>query len=71
MHNARIETSDRLQRVYRALQRGPKTTRDLIHETGCCAINSIVSELRACGIPVGKPERIRQGVYLYRLEKLF
>ncbi len=37
MHNAKLETSDRLQRVYQALQQGPKTTRDLIQETGCCA----------------------------------
>ena len=71
MHNARIETSDRLQRVYYALQQGPKTTRELIMETGCCAINSIVAELRACGIKIGKPERVRKGVYKYSLERLF
>jgi hypothetical protein len=53
MHAARIEQSDRLQRVARYLADGiPRSTLEIIHGTGCCAINSIVAELRENGIPV-------------------
>ena len=70
MNNATMN-SDRLQRVYRALLTGPKTTRELIEMTGSCSISSIISELRACGIGVAKAEKVRQGVYRYHLKQLF
>lgn|GEM_PF-2532327 len=50
MHNASLKNSIRLQKVYNSLLSGPKTTRELINLTGCCAINSIMSELKADGI---------------------
>jgi hypothetical protein len=68
MHFAKIDKSDRLQRVYRSLRESPKTTRGLIRATGCCAINSIVSELRSNGIGI-KCENIKRGVFRYSLER--
>ncbi len=50
MNAARIEKSDRLRRVLRALKsRKQLSTRDIIEKTGCCAINSAVAELRQNG----------------------
>lgn len=72
MHNATMR-SPRLQAMYRALQAGPKSTRELIAETGYCAINSISAELKACGIPitchyVGRSSN-NNPIYMYRLER--
>ena len=55
IHAANPETSRRLKRVLNWLKdKGTlgATTRELIDGTGFCAINSIVSELRASGISV-------------------
>lgn len=53
MHFANLESSDRLQRVLEVLKRGGKfSTMDLIRGSGYCAINSIISEIRANGISV-------------------
>lgn len=55
MHAATISNSGRLQAVLAYLRaKGDEgaTTRQLIAATGCCAINSIVAELRAGGIAV-------------------
>ena len=66
MHFARFRTSKRLQRVMRVLADGQEhSTRDLIREADVCAVNSIVAELRANGIPVAS--RCKSGVWLYRL----
>lgn len=74
MHAARIETSERLQAVLGLLSRGGRySTRDIIDETGYCAVNSIVSELRANGYAIdctpetGIVKGRRQSVYYYRL----
>ncbi len=71
MHAARLDDSPRLQEVLAALQDGEeKSTLDLIHETGRCAINSIVSELRANGLRIDcRQTKARSGgrVWLYRL----
>ena len=67
MHAATLE-SGRLQKVYFALLSGPKTTWELIQITGCCAISSIISELRSNGIDI-ICTCIRKGVYQYSLAK--
>jgi len=70
VHNAKLENSNRLQRVYSLLQSGPKTTMQIIQEAGVCAVNSIISELRVNGITI-HCECIRKGVYKYSLGRLF
>jgi hypothetical protein len=53
MHAASLERSPRLQSVLLVLQDGKAhSTREIIDRTGSCAINSIVSELRANGIAI-------------------
>lgn len=53
MHAAKLSKSDRLKRVRTVLMDGMKhTTRDLIRKSHCCAINSIVSELRQNGMVI-------------------
>lgn len=53
MHAARIEKSDRLQRVLALLADGrPRTTLEIVAGAGVCAVNSCVAELRANGVPV-------------------
>lgn len=50
MHNARIERSKRLQRVDNLLADGQEySTMDIVKKASVCAVNSIVSELRANG----------------------
>ena len=50
MHNARIERSKRLQRVDNLLADGKEySTMDIVKKASVCAVNSIVSELRANG----------------------
>lgn len=70
MHSARIENSDRLQRVYNRLLQGPATTLDIIRDTSVCAVSSIISELRANKIDINC-ECVRRGVYRYNLARLF
>lgn len=67
MHAAKLEKSNRLQRVLAVLGNGrPKTTREIVREADVCAVNSIISELRHNGIPIFcKP--IRKGVFEYYL----
>jgi hypothetical protein len=53
MHYAKLKDSKRLQRVLSLLQDGAKhSTRDIVLRAGVCAVNSVVSELRANGITV-------------------
>lgn len=70
MHSATIDTSDRLMRVYNCLQSGPKTTMEIIREAEVCAVNSIVSELRANGIKI-TCQCLSKGIFQYSLETLF
>ena len=71
MHAARIDHSPRLQAVLAALKAGgERSTLDLIHETGCCAVNSIVSELRANGHEIHCRQTRGPGggrIWLYKL----
>ena len=67
MHNAQLKSSGRLQRVLAVLSCGePKTTRQIIREAHVCAVNSIVSELRANGIDI-ECKAVRKGRFVYRV----
>ena len=48
MHHAKLNKSDRLQRVLKLLEKSikPQSTRQIIKKANVCAVNSIVSELR-------------------------
>jgi len=68
MHNARIETSDRLQRVLEYLRDGkPKTTREIIVGANVCAVNSCISELRANGYGI-TCKAMGKGLFQYQFE---
>ena len=70
MHAAKYDKSERLQRVHRLLMTGPKTTREIVRIADVCAVNSIIAELRAGGIPVTcQPVPGKKGVFLYSLEE--
>ena len=67
MHYAKLDKSDRLQRVYNLLrQEGPQTTMQIIQKANVAAVSSIISEIRAQGIII-ECEPIRRGVYKYTL----
>jgi hypothetical protein len=67
MHAARIEASERLQRVLAVLSDGREhTTYEIVHAAQVCAVNSIVAELRANGYRVGCQRRGDR--WFYRLE---
>ena len=69
MHAARVERSERLQRVLLLLADGkPRTTWEIISEARVCAVNSIISELRANGFEIEcRPKKGGKGIYEYRL----
>lgn len=52
MHAANVARSKRLQTFIKCLESGPKTTREIIRETGLCAINSIAAECKANGVNI-------------------
>lgn len=54
MNQASIKTSPRLRRALAVLREFPGgvTTRQLIQRANVCAVNSIISELRANGVKV-------------------
>lgn len=59
LHAARLEKSDRLQRVRNVLLDGMRhTTRDLIRKARVCAVNSIIAELRENGMQI-ECQRVR------------
>lgn len=67
MHSARLAHSDRLQRVLAVLRSGqPMTTRQIVQEASVCAVNSIISELRANGILISC-RHVKRGVFEYTL----
>ena len=71
MHYARVEKSNRLQRVLAALSCGRAlTTRTIVRRARVCAVNSIVSELRANGYVI-ECRCIRKGVFTYQLKQNF
>lgn len=50
MHAARLDSSERLQRVDALLADGnPRSTREIIDEADVCAVNAIIAELRDNG----------------------
>lgn len=67
MHAADVTTSKRLQRVRDYLMDGKlHSTLEIIQKAKCCAVNSIISELRRNGIKI-KCDRIHDRWY-YRIE---
>lgn len=53
MHSATLNGSRRLQRVRKLLADGkPHSTMEIIQRANVCAVNSIVSELRANGMAI-------------------
>ena len=54
LHAAKLEKSDRLQRVHKYLKDcvDEKSTMDIIKAVNVCAVNSIISELRDNGIAI-------------------
>ena len=53
MNAANFDKSERLQKVANLLGRGGEyTTLDIIQKAGVCAVNSIISELRANGYSI-------------------
>ena len=66
MHYAHLAKSKRLQRTLRLLSDGQEhSTRDIIRGADVCAVNSVISELRANGIPVRSC--VKGGIWFYRL----
>ena len=72
MHAARLDQSDRLQRVLSVLEDGGEhSTLDLVMLAGVCAVNSTVAELRANGIAIDcRQTKGANGdrLWLYRLK---
>lgn len=65
MHSASIERSKRLQRVDDLLADGKEySTMDIVHNASVCAVNSIVSELRANGRAIAC--RRTKNIWFYR-----
>jgi len=68
MNAADIDKSERLQKVANLLGRGGEyTTLDIIQMAGVCAVNSIVSELRANGYSINCERRANK--WFYRMDK--
>jgi len=68
MNSARLDKSDRLNRVLKLLQVGGEfTTLDIIRNANVCAVNSIISELRQNGINISCQRRGSN--WYYKLEK--
>ena len=67
MKHARLQTSDRLQRVARLLEGGREySTSEIVQYANVCAVNSAIAELRANGFDIACR---RQGdVWFYRLQ---
>lgn len=68
MHAARVDRSERLQRVFKVLADGREhTTYEIVHAAQVCAVNSIVAELRANGYRIHCARRGDR--WYYRLEE--
>lgn len=67
MHSANLSTSDRLKRVAAILADGREhSTLDIIKKADVCAVNSIISELRANGGNISC--RCEGRVWYYKME---
>lgn len=68
MHAARLEKSERLQRVLALLEDGRwHSTLDIVIGAGVCAVNSCIAELRANGIAIAC-RRVGKDRFEYRME---
>lgn len=68
MHAARIEASDRLQRVLALLSDGGwHSTFEIVIGAGVCAVNSCVAELRANGYTI-VCRRVGKDRFEYRMD---
>ena len=66
-HAARIESSERLQRVFYVLSDLQwHCTLEIMHHTSLCAVGSAISELRANGLDI-ECRCVDKGRYEYRL----
>jgi Helix-turn-helix domain len=64
MNAATLDNSDRLQRVFKLLSKGGEyTTLEIIQKAGVCAVNSIISELRANGYDISCQRRANKWFY--------
>lgn len=70
IHAGQVGTSERLQRVLKVLEDGrPHTTREIIQAADVCAVNAIISEIRANHITVDCVKvKGKRGVYQYTLK---
>ena len=67
MNSARLDHSERLQRVASLLKKGGEfTTLDIVVQAQVCAVNSIISELRANGMNISCQRRGDR--WFYRME---
>ena len=67
MNAARLESSDRLNRVLDLLSQGGEfTTLDIIKSANVCAVNSIIAELRQNGLDINCQRRGDK--WFYKLE---
>lgn len=73
MHNAKLDKSERLQRVLKALRAsgGGLSTRDIMVEADVCAVNSCIAELRENGFEIECRQQVQDGrrLFFYRLLK--
>lgn len=69
IHYARLQQSQRLQKVLKYLSDGqPHTTFEIIMGCGVCAVNSIIAELRMNGMSIScRQVKGQRGVYQYQL----
>jgi len=68
IHYAKIEESERLQRVYRLLlDKAWHSTRTIMRMADVCAVNTVVAELRANGFTI-YTRCLGRGRYEYRME---
>ncbi len=66
MHYAKIKKSERLKRVRKLLQDGHgHSTRNVVRNAHVCAVNSVVSELRANGLDISCWRK--GGIWFYQL----
>ena len=72
MHAADLQSSQRLNRVYRLLSTGFEwSTLEIARRAKVCAVNSCISELRANGIEIAcrrTTDRKGDRIWLYQLK---
>lgn len=67
IHYARIEESERLQRVHRLPSDGHwHGTREIMHTADVCAVNTVIAELRSNGYDI-ITRAVGRGRYEYQL----